>query len=249
MVLSYVVFITSTLTVLVQCHDCKDYDLSASDQSLVDMMKHYLHTSRKEECPPGGKPTTSDQHNKSLLFIHVGVTYVRWGKKECPKGVDMVYTGQVGGNHYSHKGGGVNYLCLPNNPENGKAFKTDNTQLFGTEYETTGGHKPTGMKDMHQKEVPCAVCHQRKKSVLLMIPARKTCYKGWTSEYSGYLLTDHKTYSSKEYLCVDKHSEPLDNKAGNEDGALLYGISTKCGSLRCPPYKDAVDVQCVVCTK
>ncbi|XP_052064413.1 short-chain collagen C4-like isoform X2 [Mytilus californianus] len=235
--LLYLAFITATLTVLVQCHDCKDYDLSASDQSLVDMMKHYLHTSRKEECPPGGKSSTS------------GVTYVRWGKKGCPNGVDMIYTGQVGGNYYSNKGGCVNYLCLPNDPENGDALSSDNGQLYGTEYETAGSHKPSGMKDMRQKEVPCAVCHQRKRSVLLMIPARKTCYKGWTSEYSGYLLTDHKTYSSKEYLCVDKNAEPLDNKTGNEDGALLYGISAKCGSLRCPPYKDATDVRCVVCTK
>lgn len=28
-----------------------------------------------------------------LFFIHLGVTYTRWGKKECPTGVDMVYTG------------------------------------------------------------------------------------------------------------------------------------------------------------
>ena len=69
MFLSYVVFITSTLTVLVQCHDCKDYDLSASDQSLVDMMKHYLHTSRKEECPPGGKPSTSGMHNSHNVSV------------------------------------------------------------------------------------------------------------------------------------------------------------------------------------
>jgi hypothetical protein len=27
--------------------------------------------------------------------------------------------GQVGGNHDSQKGGGVNYLCLPSDPENG----------------------------------------------------------------------------------------------------------------------------------
>ncbi|XP_063418867.1 short-chain collagen C4-like [Mytilus trossulus] len=235
---SYVTFITATLIVLVQCHDCKDYDLSASDQSLVDMMKHYLHTSRKEECTPGGKQSTS------------GVTYVRWGKKECPKGVDMVYTGQVGGNDHANKGGGVNNLCLPNDPENGKPLSgADNAQLFGTEYETTSKFKPSGMRDMYQMEVPCAVCHQRRKSVLLMIPGRKTCYKGWTSEYSGYLLSGHKTTSSKDYACVDENAEPLDNKSSNENGALFYAISTKCGSLRCPPYKDAVEVQCVVCTK
>ncbi|CAC5366245.1 unnamed protein product [Mytilus coruscus] len=201
MFLSYLAFITTASTVFVQCHDCNDYDLSASDQSLVDMIKHYLHTSRKMECPPEGKQSTS------------GVTYIRWGKKVCPKGVEMVYTGQVGGNSHAYKAGGVNYLCLPNHPENGKTFSGENDQLFGAEYETDSGYKSSGMKDnLQQKEVPCAVCHQRNRSVILMIPVKKTCHKGWTSEYSGYLLTDHKTHSSKEYACVDKDAEPLDNK-------------------------------------
>ena len=31
-------------------HECKDFKLSASDQSVIDMMKHYLHTSRKTAC-------------------------------------------------------------------------------------------------------------------------------------------------------------------------------------------------------
>jgi hypothetical protein len=36
--------------VAVYGHECKDFKLSASDQSVIDMMKHYLHTSRKTEC-------------------------------------------------------------------------------------------------------------------------------------------------------------------------------------------------------
>jgi len=36
--------------VAVDDHECKDFKLSASDQYVIDMMKHYLHTSRKTEC-------------------------------------------------------------------------------------------------------------------------------------------------------------------------------------------------------
>jgi hypothetical protein len=36
--------------VVVHGHECNDFKLSAADQSVVDMMKHYLHTSRKTEC-------------------------------------------------------------------------------------------------------------------------------------------------------------------------------------------------------
>ncbi|XP_063399667.1 short-chain collagen C4-like [Mytilus trossulus] len=238
MLLSNLAVVITTSFVLVQCHDCKDYDLSASDQSLIDMMKHYLHTSRKEQGLSTGKQGAS------------GVTYVRWGKKECTKQVDIVYTGQVGGNYFTNKGGGVNYLCLPNDPENGEPIKGDNDQLFGAEYQIASSFRPSGMKgDMTQKEVPCAVCFQRKRSTVLMIPGRKTCYKGWTFEYTGYLMSDYKDYSYKDYACVDKDAEPVDNKTSDENGALFYGISTKCGSLRCPPYKNGVSVKCVVCTK
>lgn len=79
--------------------------------------------------------------------------------------------GQVGGNSYSNKGGGVNYLCLPNDPENGKTLSRDNDQLFGAEYQTGSYHKPSKMtSDLFNKEVPCAVCYQRKRSTVLMIP-------------------------------------------------------------------------------
>ena len=44
------VFIILTFVVVVYGHECKDFKLSASDQSVIDMMKHYLHISRKTEC-------------------------------------------------------------------------------------------------------------------------------------------------------------------------------------------------------
>jgi hypothetical protein len=44
------VVIILTIVVAVYGHECKDFKLSASDQSVIDMMKHYLHTSRKTKC-------------------------------------------------------------------------------------------------------------------------------------------------------------------------------------------------------
>ncbi|VDI07268.1 Hypothetical predicted protein [Mytilus galloprovincialis] len=107
-------------------------------------MKHYLRTSRIEEGLSKGKAIAS------------GVTYARWGRTECPTGVEMVYTsGQAGGNQYTHKGGGVNYLCLPNNPENGEPFSAATNQIFGAEYELASSQVPSGMKNqktLHNKE-------------------------------------------------------------------------------------------------
>lgn len=52
-----------------------------------------------------------------------------------------------------------------------------------------------------------------------------------------------------DYICMDGEAEPLDNRSANENGALFYPIKAKCGSLRCPPYKDNTEVLCTVCSK
>ena len=48
MVSTVVIILTFGFTV--NGRKCTDFRLSASDQSVIDMMKHYLHTSRKTEC-------------------------------------------------------------------------------------------------------------------------------------------------------------------------------------------------------
>ncbi|CAC5404809.1 unnamed protein product [Mytilus coruscus] len=196
-------------------HDCTKYSLTPSDQSLIDMMKHYLLTSRKADCP-----LTPSQH------------------------------GQAGGNYYTNKGGGSNYLCLPSDPENGKAYSYANDGLYGSEYEIHSSTKPSGLPvSLAEKEVPCAVCRRKEKVSVLMIAGRKSCYKGWKSEYSGFLMSAHKSHNTADYICMDGEAEPLDNRSSNEEGALLYPVKAKCGSLRCPPYKDNTEVLCTVCTK
>ncbi len=59
-----------------------------------------------------------------------GVTYTRWGHNACPRvsGTRTIYTGRMAGAHYSHTGGGANYLCLPNDSK----YHTLNTipQMF-----------------------------------------------------------------------------------------------------------------------
>ncbi|XP_052066777.1 uncharacterized protein LOC127706297 [Mytilus californianus] len=66
----------------------------------------------------------------------IGVTYVRWARKSCPNATELVYTGKAGGNHPEHKGGGSNYICLPNDSDNGQFQPHDTHVLFGVEYQT-----------------------------------------------------------------------------------------------------------------
>ena len=62
-------------------------------------------------------------------------------------------------------------------------------------------------------------------------------------------MIEHINHSNnKDYVCVDKDAEPIDNDASSKIGALLYAVRTTCGSLRCPPYKNHTEMYCVVCT-
>jgi hypothetical protein len=84
----------------------------------------------------------------------------------------LIIEGQAGGNHYKNKGGGSNYLCLPNDPDNGKPFSFANDVLYGVEYEPYS--LPAGFPNLRQKEASCAVCRRKGKSSTLMIPGIPT---------------------------------------------------------------------------
>jgi len=58
---------------------------------------------------PPGRPATRN----------AGVVYTRWGKRTCPTGTALVYSGRVGGSWYCDHGGAANYLCMPDNPDYG----------------------------------------------------------------------------------------------------------------------------------
>ena len=78
---------------------------------------------------------------------------------------------------------------------------------------------------------------------------RHTCYSGWKAEYTGFLMTEYKGHqNSKDYVCMDKDAEPIDNDTSDKNGALFHAVRTTCGSLRCPPYKNHTEMLCVVCT-
>ena len=57
------VIIVLTFVIAVYGDECKDFKLSASDQSVIDMMRHYLHTSRKTECSDNKLSNTFKQIN------------------------------------------------------------------------------------------------------------------------------------------------------------------------------------------
>ena len=143
----------------------------------------------------------------------------------------------------------MNYLCLPLNPKYDK-YK-DGWQsggyVYGTEYEVSDN---VIFKKNHNYEAPCAVCFVKSRGTVLMRPARNDCPSGWTEEYHGYLMTEHRGHKKqRDFICVDENAESVPGTSANKDGALLYPVQGHCGALPCKPYVAGREFTCAVCTK
>ena len=83
-----------------------------------------------------------------------------------------------------------------------------------------------------------------------MMPARNDCPSGWTEEYDGYLMAEYYSHGRQsDYICVDENAEYVHGTRANRDGALLYPVEARCGSLPCRPYVSGRELTCAVCTK
>ncbi|XP_056006027.1 short-chain collagen C4-like [Ostrea edulis] len=183
--------------------------------------------------------------------INKSVVYTRWGKKTCPSNAELVLSGFTGGSHYTHSGAAVDPLCLPRDPEWGRykdGADGGRAYVYGAEYET--GNSLSNLRNLHDHDVPCAVCLVHNRSVLRVFPARKTCYKGWKLEYDGYLMAGYHTHpAATTYKCVDRKPDTITGGHSDQDGYRFYFVEAKCGSLKCPPYVNGRELVCAVCSK
>ena len=184
-----------------------------------------------------------------------GGTYIRWGRTSCPEtpGTELVYQGRAAGSFYNHKGGGANYLCVTTEPQSGKFLPGDSSKhvslLYGSEYQIRLDGLPYS-RQLHDQDVPCALCHMTTRGAVFMLPGRYECPSGWTQEYHGYLVTAHHDISHRTmFECMDIEPEKVDGGHANHDGALFYHVEPRCGSLPCPPYDSTKEMTCVVCSK
>ena len=186
---------------------------------------------------------------------HVGSTFVRWGRNSCSaNGTELVYSGYAAGSDFSDSGAAANYICLSPDPLWGYYNDADNARakVMGVEYELDGAI-PDMMaffhKNIHEEDAPCSVCRSPRPTVI-MIPGRNQCYKGWTLEYKGYLVTGYYgRTSASEYVCLDDYPQALPGGHANQNGKLFHMVEGRCGSLRCPPYVEGRELTCVVCSK
>ena len=135
-----------------------------------------------------------DKDQTDLLVARV----TRCGRTTCSNtsGAELLYAGRAAGSFWTEQGGGANYLCLPEQPENSTytaGSQGGRAYLYGAEYQTGGGVDNGSFQSVYQHNVPRAVCYAPTREAVVMIPAQLTCPSSWTREYYGYLMANHNT--------------------------------------------------------
>jgi len=182
-----------------------------------------------------------------------GTVYVRWGHYQCLSTAQLVYAGRAGGPQFNHPGSGSNPQCLPMDP-NFLTPISGNQQyralMYGAEYETVTDSN-SHVHGRQDTDIPCAVCHVSNRTAVYMVPAKYTCPTGWTREYYGYLMAEYNgdNRHRTQYTCFDTALKPVPGSSANNNGLVFYFVEGRCGSLPCPPYDNAKELSCAVCTK
>ena len=182
-------------------------------------------------------------------------TYIRWGRIDCQSPATLVYSGYAAGQYYNQGGGGVGPICLPAPGSMELEYLVSQPQfqnaglLYGAEYETDY-MKP--LSDLHNRNVPCALCEVAGKTSTIMIPGKLNCPStGWRREYQGYLMSNRHNHNSQtQYSCVDDKAEFFKGTQANDEGLLFYTIEIANHPSLCPPFEcSGKELACVVCTK
>ncbi|PIK38281.1 hypothetical protein BSL78_24884 [Apostichopus japonicus] len=104
-----------------------------------------------------------------------GAVYVRWGHHSCPSSSQLVYTGSAAGTNAQDSGGGVNQLCLSQNPVYDSPVAgvgSERSFIHGVEYQITNFPQ---LQSKRWYDVPCAVCLATARFAKLIIPGTNVC--------------------------------------------------------------------------
>jgi len=160
------------------------------------------------------------------------------------------YSRRTGGAEHM-QGGASNPQCLPLDPNFLEPISGNQNYrglMYGAEYETNTDSN-SHLHGKQDYDVPCAVCHVAQRSSVYMLPANYTCPSTWTTEYYGYLMSQHHTHGRFQFICVDAAFKEVSGTSANLNGVQLHFVEGRCGSLPCPPYDDNRELSCAVCTK
>ena len=212
--------------------------------------------------PPGDDGITPDP-----LESITTRDYTIWGVNSCPAGTDStVYSGRAGTAYHDNAGSGSNILCLDEVFDivnyTDSIYSTTFGSIFGVEYRTVETD-PIG-SDFNGHNVPCAVCTVQTNAVL-MIPGTTDCPAAWTTEYTGFIMSEWSEVADlsrisdnfrSEYVCVVDNPDIISTGSAVTEARLAH-VHVDCrppagggtSGLVCDGVYDLGQLSCVVCSR
>lgn len=89
-------------------------------------------------------------------------------------------------------------MCLPKDPIYDKhhdGFQYSG-RVYGAEYKTDTYRS---WIDRNNHDIP----GEKNRNIVVMVPGRNVCHKGYTFEYKGYLMAGLYMHTASEFICVD----------------------------------------------
>lgn len=149
---------------------------------------------------------------------------------------------------HNDTGGASNYLCMPNRASYGSevsgALDSGSGSVTAVEFTST------------TNTIECGVCFIP-RSTVLMIPGNSACPLNWTTEYSGYLMSQSTSQERTEYVCVQLLIVTDDMNFDTETGAggRAHFVTVECDfGFNCDQdsnssYLSNRELSCVVCSR
>ena len=155
--------------------------------------------------------------------------YIKWGNSECLWGEVNLYAGHIVASHNLKDVVG-DYICLPNE-RNPNPTRIQNAKL-----------RLEDVNDANGKNIPCAACVVKDRSIIFTFTDTTTCPPKWAVEYVGFLAANPENPGVN--ICVDTATS---NGLLNYPSKDLAVIAT--GSYKAyDAYKQQDAVSCVVCS-
>merc|ERR1711998_123351 len=126
-----------------------------------------------------------------------GKVWTHWGSRTCNTDTNIqLYEGFMAVSHYTHNGGGANFVCMHPKPEWPSGYRNGSQQgnlLYGTEYENTGA-----VDLNHDRDAACSVCQHKMSPTIYIQWGRTSCSHNHTTEYSGVIMSSSYTQKKQE---------------------------------------------------
>ena len=153
-------------------------------------------------------------------------------------------------------GGGVDFLCLPTNPEWLSTTSVSYFNQIGSVSYQHNGYIFASYTD--NKRARCAQCYTNSRPAVMMIPGHYSCPTYRTREYYGYLMASEESRNHpSRYICVNSNPSYLSYSSSSYYSTSSYltfvradcsgsGTLDECSSGE---YVHGRVLSCVVCSR